>query len=200
MAENSGTVAIVVALIGAAGLIGAKYLDIIKPAAPAATVPAANPPAAPGAVVANGPAATTGPAAAGTTSAAPPATLPRVPASGTAGGSSTATITRDDDVALDDPRKLFGPGTAVADVSGAWHDSQHQNYIFAQTGGTLRMVGPLFPMGMMATVGSAGIQWTFTEASGVAGTCSGPLVGDQLQITCYSVRGPVPMPFHRPST
>ncbi len=186
MAENSGTVAILVALIGAAGLLGAKYLDIIGKPAATATSPV---------VPANGPAPVQ---PKGDTPPVEPSDDPGpvVPRRNVATPAPARTATIDEsDSAAESPAI---PG--VVDVSGRWHDFGHRDYSIEQNGMVVRLVGPLFPMGMPGLVGNGGISWVFTDTTGNSGRCAGPLTGTQLQIVCTSMAGVIPFPLHRPNS
>ena len=92
------------------------------------------------------------------------------------------------------------PVAPAATVAGPWHDYMHRDYVITVNGNMAQLMGPEFPAGMPAMVSGAGIQWSFTQPNGNAGTCAGTVTGNLLNIMCNSMAGSMPFPLHRPGT
>lgn len=174
MSDKSVLIAVVVALIGAGGIVAAKYLEVgAKTQAAPAPQPAPNPTPAPG------PAPTPGPAPA-------PVNVDPTP------------TPKPVEVA---PVVTTVPAAMVPDISGPWHDIEHATYVIAQQGGAIRITSPQFTgtFGAGTVIGNA-VQWDYRDSNGVPGRCAGIVLDAQLQVVCTALGINYPFPMHRPNS
>jgi hypothetical protein len=166
---DSGKVAIIVALIGAAGVIGSKYIEVAKPAATAPATPAAAVPES---------AVSAAPAQPQTNTAPPVQPVAAKPA--------------DPVPTSDSPPPA--PHPAAPNLAGTWVDAGGIAYTLVQNGVQFEVSGQLgttMVVGQGALVGRS-VRWTYQNNIGGAGQCQGSVAeGDQLvTATCQQVGGP----------
>lgn len=177
--EKSGIVAIVVALITAAGVLGAKYLEVGAKAGP--TPPTAVAPVP---------------------SAAPAA---QVPVSAPVQEPVTPIATAGPGTGIQTPPPVEDPAPATPKgLTGAWAESATQAiYRIQQNGNAVLINGSFNGLVVMAqgVVDGTGIVWDFAVNNGDRGRCQGQIeTPDRLRVMCMNVAGvSYPVEFNRAS-